>query len=83
MVKVKKTKEFLQNNDKVKVSIRFRGRELGYTTAAIDIFKDFAAQVSEFSQIEQEPKMDARVMSMLLTPTTQKKQEKKEKEQNA
>jgi len=83
LVKVKKTTEFLKNKDKVKVSIRFRGRELGYTNAAIDIFKDFAAQVSEYGQIEQEPKMDARVMSMLLTPIVQKKQEKKEKEENA
>ena len=83
MVKVKKAKEFLQNKDKVKVSIRFRGRELGYTNAAKSIFEDFAGQVSEYGQIETAPKMDARVMSMLLTPVIQKKQEKKEKEQDA
>jgi len=83
MVKVKKAKDFLKSRDKVKVSIRFRGRELGYTNASISIFKDFAEQVSEYGHIEQEPKMDARVMSMLLAPTVQKKQDNKKESNDA
>lgn len=71
-VKVKRAIEFLKNKDKVKVSIRFRGRELSYTNASMDIFKNFASEVSEFGQIEQEPKMDARVMSMVLSPVAAK-----------
>lgn len=71
-VKVKRALEFLKNRDKVKVSIRFRGRELSYTNSAMDIFKGFASEVSEFGQVEQEPKMDARVMSMVISPVALK-----------
>lgn len=67
-VKVKKAKEFLKNGDKVKVSIRFRGRELGHTEGAIDILKDFAVELSEYGVIDKEPKMEARTMAMFLAP---------------
>ena len=46
-VKVKNAIKFLKDGNKVKVSIRFRGRELSRTDVAIDIMKDFADQVSE------------------------------------
>ena len=45
-VKVKNAIKFLKDGNKVKVSIRFRGRELSRTDVAIDIMKDFADQVS-------------------------------------
>lgn len=67
-VKVKKAKEFLKNGDKVKVSIRFRGRELGRTEMAVDILKDFAVELSEYGVIDKEPKMEARTMAMFLAP---------------
>lgn len=67
-VKVKKAIEFLKGGDKVKVSIRFRGRELGRTDVAIDILKDFADKVSEFGVIDKQPKMEARTMAMFLSP---------------
>ena len=67
-VKVKNAVKFLKAGNKVKVSIRFRGRELARQDAAIEIMKDFAAQVSEVGQIDKEPKMEARTMSMFLGP---------------
>lgn len=67
-VKVKKAIEFLKGGDKVKVSIRFRGRELGRTDVAVDILKDFADKVSEFGVIDKQPKMEARTMAMFLSP---------------
>lgn len=67
-VKVKKAIEFLKNGDKVKISIKFRGRELGHTDIAIDIMNDFANQVSEFGIIEKAPKMEAKSMAMFLSP---------------
>lgn len=67
-VKVKKAIEFLKNGDKVKVSIKFRGRELGHTDVAIDIMNDFASQVAEFGVIEKAPKMEAKSMAMFLSP---------------
>lgn len=69
-VKVKNAVKFLKAGNKVKVSIRFRGRELARQDAAIEIMKDFAAQVSEVGQIDKEPKMEARTMTMFLGPKT-------------
>ena len=69
-VKVKNAVKFLKAGNKVKVSIRFRGRELARHDAAIEIMKDFAAQVSEVGQIDKEPKMEARTMAMFLGPKT-------------
>lgn len=67
-VKVKKAIEFLKNGDKVKISIKFRGRELGHTDIANDIMNDFAGQVSEYGVIEKAPKMEAKSMAMFLSP---------------
>ena len=67
-VKVKKAIEFLKNGDKIKISIRLRGRELGRTDAAEQIMKNFAEQIKEFGVIDKEPKMEAKTMAMFLTP---------------
>ncbi|MDR1664586.1 MAG: translation initiation factor IF-3 [Clostridiales bacterium] len=67
-VKVKKAIEFLQDGDKVKVSIRFRGRELGRTEVAYSIMHDFAQKVSEVGIVEKPPRMEARTMAMFMTP---------------
>lgn len=67
-VKVKNAIKFLKEGNKVKISIRFRGRELSHKDVAIDIMKDFACQVSEYGVIEKQPKMEARTMAMFLAP---------------
>ena len=67
-VKIKKANEFLKDGDKVKVSIRFRGRELGHTQVAYKILDDFAKAVAELGVIEKPPKMEGRSMAMFLAP---------------
>lgn len=67
-VKVKKAIEFLKNGDKVKISVKFRGRELGHTDVAIDIMNNFASQVAEVGVVEKAPKMEAKSMAMFLSP---------------
>lgn len=67
-VKVKKAIEFLKNGDKVKISIKLRGRELGHTDIATNIMQNFAEQVSEFGSIDKAPKLESKFMSMFLTP---------------
>ena len=67
-VKVKKAVEFLNEGDKVKVTIRFRGRELGRTDMAYSIMHDFAQKVNEVGNVEKPPKMEARTMAMFLSP---------------
>ena len=72
-VKAKAASKFLQDGDKVKVSLRFRGRERDYTQLGFDAMKKFADMVSEFGVIEKEPKMEGRRMNMFLAPKKDKK----------
>ncbi|MDR0272561.1 MAG: translation initiation factor IF-3 [Clostridiales bacterium] len=67
-VKVKKATEFLKGGDKVKITIRFRGRELGRTEIAHVILNDLAQKLSEYGNVEKPPKMEARTMAMFMSP---------------
>jgi len=67
-VKIRKAIEFLESGDKVKITIRFRGRELGHTDIAYKILQNFADQVSSYGVIDKPPKMEARSMAMFLAP---------------
>lgn len=67
-VKVKKAIEFLQDGDKVKVSIRFRGREIGRTSSGMAILESFAASVSEYGVVDKPAKMEAKSLVMFLAP---------------
>jgi len=68
MVKVKNCIKFLEQGNRVKVSIRFRGREMAYTDQGKVVLRDFASRVSEYGSIDKNPKMEGRNMSMFLTP---------------
>ena len=65
---MKKAIEFLKNGDKVKISIRFRGREIGHSKTAVAILESFANDISEFGVIDKAPKMEARSLVMFLAP---------------
>ena len=67
-VKVKKAIEFLKNGDKVKISIRFRGREIGHSKTAVTILENFANDISEYGVVDKAPKMEARSLVMFLAP---------------
>lgn len=71
--KLKHAIKFLKAGDKVKVTIRFRGRELGHTEFARTIMQNFAEATSEFSVVEKPPKMEARSMAMFLAPKNETK----------
>ncbi|MCL2421687.1 MAG: translation initiation factor IF-3 [Defluviitaleaceae bacterium] len=66
-VKVKKAIEFLSSGDKVKITIRFRGREMSHRDNAYTIMHDFAEKVREVGVVEKPPKMEARSMAMFLS----------------
>ena len=72
-VKAKAASKFLQDGDKVKVSLRFRGRERDYTQLGFDAMNKFADMVSEYGVIEKAPKMEGRRMNMFLAPKKDKK----------
>jgi translation initiation factor IF-3 len=66
--KVKNAGKFLKDGDRVKVSVRFRGRELNYTSQGYDILNRFAKIVEEVSIIEKKPKQEGKSVTMTLNP---------------
>ena len=64
--------QFLKSGNKLKVSIRFRGRELGHPEIGLDIMSRFAEYCSEYAVIEKPAKMESRNMLMFLAPKTNK-----------
>jgi len=67
-VKANNAIKFLKELDKVKVSLRFKGRERGYTDVGIVVMNKFADAVSEFGIVEKKPEFEGRSMIMILTP---------------
>jgi translation initiation factor IF-3 len=66
--KLKNGRKFLEKGDKLKISIRFRGREMAYTNKGREVMFNFAKEVDDIAQIEQRPKQDGRNMFMTLAP---------------
>ena len=64
--------KFLDNGDRVKVSVRFRGREMGHTEIGREVLGDFVNLVSEHGVVDKKPKMEGRSMVMFLSPNTDK-----------
>lgn len=69
--KAKNAYKFLQDGDKVKVSVRFRGREMNYTSLGEAVLKKFAEAVAEVGIVERRPKLEGRSMIMILNPKQQ------------
>lgn len=71
-VKAKTAIKFLKDGDKLKVSLRFRGRERDYVAKGYEVMEYFADMVGEFGVIEKKPKMEGRRMNMFLAPKSNK-----------
>lgn len=61
-------KKFLEEGNKVKASIRFRGREMAHASMGVGVMKRFAEALAEFSTVEKDPKLEGRSMQMFITP---------------
>ena len=70
--KVKAAQKFLSDGNRVKVSVRFRGREMAHTNLGEKLLMDFAAACAETATMEKNPKLEGRFMAMFLTPKTNK-----------
>ncbi len=70
-VKANQANNFLKKGDRVKVTVRFRGRELGHTSIGKDVLNDFAELTSENGIIDKKPTMEGRSMVMFLAPNTE------------
>ena len=71
-VKAKHAKRFLEAGNKVKVSIKMRGRQQAYSAKGIEIVNNFCTQVEEFSTKEKDPKVEGRNVVVVLSPKTKK-----------
>jgi len=67
-VKLRNGLKFLKEGDRLKVTIRFRGREMAHTDIGEKLLVKFAEECAEFGNVDKNPKLDGRHMSMFLTP---------------
>ena len=72
MVKAKTGSKFLKDGDKLKVSLRFRGRERDYVARGMEVMNKFAEAVSEVGDIDKKPSFEGRSLTMILTPKSDK-----------
>lgn len=67
-VKLKNAMKFLREGDRVKVTVRFRGREMAHTEIGEKLLRNFGEGCAEIANMEKNPKLDGRHMSMFLSP---------------
>ena len=67
-VKLKNAQKFLKEGNRVKVTVRFRGREMAHTSIGETLLKQFGEQCAEVATVEKNPKLDGRHMTMFLSP---------------
>ena len=71
-VKIKALSKFIADGNKVKVSIRFRGREMEHQNLGMDLLKKLTEEVSEYAKIEAPPKPEGKQIMMVLVPQLSK-----------
>lgn len=78
--KLRKVRQFIGNGDKVKLTVRFRGREAVHQQNGLSLLKRVAEELKDDIRLEQQPSMEGRAMSMVLipSPTTAARNENKE-----
>ena len=67
-IKMRKVREFLADGDKVKITLRFRGREMAHQQIGAQLLERVKTDVAEEAQIESFPKLEGRQMVMMLAP---------------
>ena len=68
-IKMRKVREFLDEGDKVKVTLRFRGREMAHQHIGMQLLERVKGEIAELAKVEQMPKLEGRQMVMVLAPT--------------
>ncbi len=70
--KLRNATKYLEKGDRIKLSVRFKGRQMAHTELGREVLEQFASRVSDIADIEQNPKLDGRTMTMLLVPKKNK-----------
>lgn len=71
-VKLRNLIRFLNDGDRAKVTVRFRGRELAHQHIGMELIQRLKADLTEHGTVDQEPKMEGRQLTMVLTPVKKK-----------
>ena len=71
-IKLKKIKSFILDGDKTKISVRFRGREILNSDIGLNLLNRLREELSEMSQVDQEPYLEGRQLLMVLSPPQKK-----------
>ena len=71
--KLKNGQKFLAGGDRLKVTVRFRGREMAHTNIGEQLLRDFAAKCADLANLDKQPKLEGRNMSIFLSPKPQNK----------
>ena len=72
-VKLRNLIRFLENGDKAKITVRFRGREIAHHELGIQMLKRLEEDLAEYGEVEQQSKFEGRQMIMVLSPKKKKK----------
>ena len=75
--KLKNGQKFLLDGDRLKVTVRFRGREMAHTHIGEELLNDFAEKCKEVATLDKNPKLEGRNMSIFLSPKAPEKQSNK------
>jgi len=67
-IKLRNLRKFLEQGDKAKVTLRFRGREMAHQELGAEMLKRIETDLSEFGSVEQFPKLEGRQMVMVIAP---------------
>lgn len=70
--KLKNATKYLQKGDRVKLTIRFKGRQMAHTELGKEVLERFASRVEDYADIDQKPKLDGRTMTCVLVPKKNK-----------
>ncbi len=71
-IKLRNLKRFLEDGDKAKVSLRFRGREMAHQQLGMEMMKRIEEDLKELGVVEQHPKLEGRQMVMVIAPGKKK-----------
>ncbi len=70
--KLRNATKYLEKGDKIKLTIRFKGRQMAHTELGMEVLERFADRVKDYADIEQSPKLDGRTMTCVLVPKKDK-----------
>ncbi|MFL2665742.1 MAG: translation initiation factor IF-3 [Dehalococcoidia bacterium] len=83
LTKIRKVNSFILDGAKVRVFVRFRGRQRAHPEIAMKVLRRVAESTSEIAKLEKAPTMDGRVLSVMLVPDSNKNNNSKNKQINA